>query len=156
MQVASPGGGSVPPDLRLRFAADPCSVRAALLQVLAALGPGALNADDRGVLALVLAEVLNNIVEHAYAEATGMIELQISTAPGSLQCQVSDQGAPMPGGAPPQGKSAELAVPLEDLPEGGFGWFMIRSLAHDLRYRRDGASNLLSFCLTVTPLGQLA
>ena len=34
---------------------------------------------------------------------------------------------------------------LHDLPEGGFGWGMIRDLTDDLSYRRDGARNELRF-----------
>ena len=51
----------------------------------------------------------------------------------------------MPDGGPPKGHPAELGVDMQDLPEGGFGWFLIRTLTTDLRYRREAGRNRLSF-----------
>lgn len=95
---------------------------------------------------IVLAEVLNNVVEHAYAQKQGDIMLQIEPNPAGLLCQVSDSGAPMPGLTLPQGQFQPLER-IDELPEGGFGWFLIRSLTEDLRYRREGSVNQLTFCL---------
>ncbi len=100
---------------------------------------------------LVVAEVLNNIVEHAYQEQPGgeiRVELVFST--GAMQAQFTDFGRPMPNETPPEGKEADLDVPTEDLPEGGFGWFLIRSLSTRLDYERRNDANRL--CLEI-PLG---
>ena len=44
--------------------------------------------------------------------------------------------------------------PIGALPEGGFGWLIIRRLAHDVRYLRQSGVNELSFRLAVgTPVG---
>ena len=37
----------------------------------------------------------------------------------------------------------------QDLPEGGFGWFLIRSLTRDLTYLREDGYNMLCFCVDV-------
>ncbi|WP_420328037.1 ATP-binding protein [Mameliella sp.] len=93
---------------------------------------------------LVVAEVLNNIVEHAYEDrAGGDILLRLVFTPDRLSVESTDFGLPMPSGTPPSGAPADLDVPVEDLPEGGFGWFLIRSLSENLDYRHDGDSNRL-------------
>jgi len=138
--------GTVPaPELRLVFLADPLAVRAALESVMDGLAEQDLGEDDLGTLELVLAEVMNNIVEHAYAEDRGQIDLTIRTSAASLYCEICDHGLPMPGGQLPAGRVVNLAVPFDDLPEGGFGWFLIHELTQDLTYQRDGPCNRLRF-----------
>ena len=54
----------------------------------------------------------------------------------------------MPGGRPPAGRLPDGAdCALVDLPEGGFGWHLIRTLTRDLAYVRSGGCNRLSFLL---------
>ncbi|SMX38370.1 ATP-binding protein [Maliponia aquimaris] len=97
---------------------------------------------------LVVAEVLNNIVEHAYQDrAGGEIRLRLKFQPDRLTVSFTDFGLPMPDGTLPDGERASLDVAQEDLPEGGFGWFLIRSLSERLEYRHDGASNQLTLTL---------
>ena len=38
---------------------------------------------------------------------------------------------------------------IHDMPEGGFGWLIIRQLAHDVRYARHEGVNQLSFRIAV-------
>lgn len=129
------------------FAADQTAVRVALRGALARF-VRQVSAEEAGTLELVLAEVLNNIVEHAFAEAgPGRIELTITRVSLGLACRVVDDGAPMPGGMLPAGRLPSNSVALEDLPEGGFGWFLIRDLTRELSYVRDGGRNLLMFRL---------
>ena len=93
---------------------------------------------------IVLAEVLNNIVEHSYAQSEGEIDLTVIVSDAGLRCTVLDRGLPMP-----QEKLPDAHNPMEDdpidLPEGGFGWFLIRTLSKELGYLREGGCNRLSF-----------
>lgn len=93
---------------------------------------------------LVLAEVLNNIAEHAYcADAPGWIGLALRLQPGGVEVCVCDRGIPMPQNRPP-----EIALPdPAGLPEGGFGWFLIHELSQELVYRHEGGLNRLTFRL---------
>ncbi|MFV2033705.1 MAG: ATP-binding protein [Halocynthiibacter sp.] len=137
-------------ELRLIFPSDPFAVRRALESVLSGLRPLNLSPDDCGTVELVLAEVMNNVVKHAYADKReGVIELRISTEEGGLRCVVLDDGFEMPEGNPPIGRAQDLDCATEDLPESGFGWFLIRALAKDLRYHRADGRNRLSFRLKV-------
>ncbi|MEO0991902.1 MAG: ATP-binding protein, partial [Pseudomonadota bacterium] len=101
---------------------------------------------------LVLAEVLNNVVEHAYAEINpGFINLNLAVEPDGLHVEVVDVGAPMPNGEPPMGCAPDPEVELSDMPEGGFGWFLIRDLARDLTYERRDRANHTSFRIALNP-----
>ena len=137
-----------PRELHLAFASTPRSVRAALAAILDRLADLALSDDDRGALEIVLAEVLNNIVEHAYAESPdGRIELTVRPSVTHITCEVLDGGEPMPGGRVPEPAVPALSGDDAGLPEGGFGWSLIRLLCVELRYAREGGRNRLTLRL---------
>jgi serine/threonine-protein kinase RsbW len=129
--------------LNFSFPADPEEVRVVLGRVNAGLAALGAIPDAMGRVELVLAEVLNNIVEHAYADLRGEIALQLALCGQALRCRVADGGRPMPGGQLPAGRLPQDKA--AELPEGGFGWHLIRTLAHDLRYARTGGQNVLTF-----------
>jgi len=76
----------------------------------------------------------------------GKIEVSVRVAQGALICTVIDQGLPMPGECLPEGRLPEVRG-VEELPEGGFGWHLIRTLSRDLAYRRIDGRNELRFRL---------
>jgi serine/threonine-protein kinase RsbW len=127
--------------LRMVVPGHPLGVRLALKRLEGSSLFRTLCPDTRDTAELVLAEVRNNVVEHAYAGRTGAIGLHLSGVDGGLLCVVRDSGRPMPGAVLPQGNPPVIRP--EDPPEGGFGWYLIRSLARDLKYRRAGGRNLL-------------
>lgn len=111
-----------------------------------------LGHDDRALIELITAEVLNNIVEHAYADRTdGRITLWCCQKSKSLHLKFVDEGVAMPGNSIPGSKEANTAVDIYDLPEGGFGWSMIRELTKELAYRRDGQRNILTLRIPLGP-----
>lgn len=126
----------------LTIPATPLAVRAALRSLFDTFLRGLAPADS-GVAQIVLAEALNNIVAHAYADGQGQICLTVRRAETGLACRITDTGRPMPGGHLPQ----RLAPNPQDLPEGGFGWGLIHTLAQDLEYHRHEGQNQLSFRL---------
>lgn len=128
---------------RIVIASDPLAVRDGLRALFDTLLLRSLPDSDRGTAEIVLAEALNNIVEHAYALNHGDIELTLMLNGSGLVCRIIDSGVPMPGKVLP----ADSLTTPEDMPEGGFGWHLIRSLSHDLAYDRVGEQNLLSFRL---------
>jgi serine/threonine-protein kinase RsbW len=138
---------SVDPADTVRFvlAADPVAIREGLqgLFALDLLKP--LTEESRDAAEIVLAEVLNNVVEHAYSQYPGKIEVWVMRREDFLFIRMEDDGLPMPGGDLPGGRM----IKVDDLPEGGFGWFLIRNLSHELTYQRDGKHNILSLCIGV-------
>jgi serine/threonine-protein kinase RsbW len=136
------------PIIRQSFPGEALAVRAALADTVAALAPYMASEHDCGTVEIVLAEVLNNIVEHAYRSGPGLIEMQLRLGPGCLEVFVADEGHPLPGGILPLGSEPQTGD-IASLPEGGFGWALIRKLSHDLTYRREGERNQLSFRLSL-------
>ena len=131
-------------DIRHRFAAE-------------------IDADALGRLELVLAEVMNNVAEHgpgtdpdagetAGAEtghrAAPLIHLCVVRHAGGLSCAVTDDGVSLPAGCLlPPGAPTAGAI---DLPEGGFGWFLIHGLTQELCYYREERRNFLAFRVPVS------
>ena len=134
----------------LEFPATSLAVRTALNDLFAGLKPLALPVEESGSIELVLAEVLNNIVEHAYADRpNGMIKLTITGQDNGFLFETIDSGVAMPEGQVPLGNRVLLEEDLNALPEGGFGWFLIRDLARDLQYSRENGKNRLTFRIVV-------
>lgn len=140
---SSPRDGRL--ELRMIFPSDLIAVRTALGSALSGLRYLELSEEDSGTVELVLAEAMNNVVEHAYAGSAGVIELRVANCTDGLFCEVLDDGAGMEGLPSGDDPSTEPPAPLDDMPEGGFGWFLIRTLARDLSYTREAGRNRLSF-----------
>jgi len=135
-----------PPDtVRIDLPSDLESIRDGLQGLFALNLLSDLTDESKGVVEIVLAEVLNNVVEHAYAKFPGQIEIWVTRRADYLFIRMVDSGLPMPGGDLPGGRM----LASQDLPEGGFGWYLIRNLSHELTYQRDGDRNILSFCIGV-------
>lgn len=142
---------SILPPFDFSVQSSELAVREALQKLLDALGPLDLGVEEAGTVELVLAEALNNIVEHAYPDqnTAGQIAISCKHLSDGLHFKVVDQGKEMPDGQAPLGMQASLDVDLNDLPEGGFGWFLIQDLAKDVSYQRVGVENQLSMRLAV-------
>lgn len=144
VDMAPPADGTGE-QLRLVIPAEAGAVRQALQAACDTLLLRSLTEDARGTAQVVIAEALNNIVEHAYSTGEGEIELSLKHKDGKLSVLITDRGHPMPGGKLPEGRLPEPDP--ADLPQGGFGWFLIRSLSQDLRYCRSEGRNHLFFRL---------
>ena len=97
---------------------------------------------------VVLGEVLNNIEEHGYQGKTGCpISLHMQIRETSILVRTTDFGQTMPGLQLPEKKLPDTTVAPNDLPEGGFGWFLIHTLAPNPVYKRRGNSNILDMVI---------
>ena len=133
------------PLLQIGAKSGPLAAREIIEQLFHALSPYSLDPDDLGTIEIVVAEVVNNIVEHAYAPETlgAPIRLRATCDEDGLHLTFMDEGRPMPGGEAPEVKQHDLDVDLMDLPEGGFGWGLVRDMASDVEYARIGWENRL-------------
>lgn len=149
--------GSAPPATaaggvlsRVAFRATFENVRLAIKRVMDDIGPLNLDGDERASVELVMAEALNNVVEHAYRpDDAGEIKLVLRHGRAGLLVEIRDNGKPMPNGRTPVGNHPSDENGHSDLPEGGFGWFLIRELAKDLIYDRENGENFLIFRMAV-------
>lgn len=99
---------------------------------------------------MALAECLNNIAEHAYSdEQPGEIDLWLTVRCNRLSVIIRDHGSPMPNHTLPQVSAPDVSCARADLPEGGFGWFLIHELTTNLRYKRLGSENWTGFEVSV-------
>ena len=75
------------PTFRVSVQSGELAVREALKKILDGLGPLALDVEEAGTVELVMAEALNNIVEHAYppGERPGPITLTCTPEAGGLR-----------------------------------------------------------------------
>ena len=127
------------------FRARAGDARDALRSVKRALRRAGIDPVRAGEVEIALTEAVNNVVEHSYGDPdAGFVRMNLTLRGGVLKVRLSDTGRPMPGECLPAGHPANLAVPPGMLPEGGFGWFLIRTLADDVRHERHNGTNTLS------------
>lgn len=130
--------------MRFSFRATESLVAQSLVRVRMFLDDNMLSASDAETVELVLGEALNNSVEHALAGINGAtVDLEIACQDRSVICLIRDRGRPMPPGTMEKDHPCHFDGARRDLPEGGFGWFMIRRLSRNLSYHRTGGENQL-------------
>lgn len=104
-------------------------------------------------LAIILAESLNNVVEHAYEyRKNGRITVEVALRTHSLVISIEDEGKPLasiPGGMSQDDRLARS----KKLPEGGFGWMLIHELSDSVEHiRKCGVNKLkIKICANKTP-----
>jgi serine/threonine-protein kinase RsbW len=121
-------------------------VRRAIHETLDILRADGQRPQDVDTIEIILAEALNNVVEHAYEgeEGKGEIRLNMRKRGSSLMIEIRDRGRPMPNGRVPVGNHPMCEFnPKDAMPEGGYGWFLIRELVLDLIYDRKDGENIL-------------
>lgn len=150
-----PEGANAAPDERLNigprlvmdktYPADFRWVRRAVQSAVDELRADGLSDEALGSVEIVLAEALNNVAEHAYPEdAKGELRLIIRRRAKALMFEIRDKGRPMPKGRAPVGNHPMTEFhPKDSMPEGGYGWFLIREIVSDLVYDRHDDENFL-------------
>lgn len=92
---------------------------------------------------IVLAEALNNVIEHGFShDLTGNIDVRLEQYQKNVTLIIVDNGKPY---LPPGAASNPLiaATKTNDLPEGGFGWFLIQEITNSYDYVRRDQKNQL-------------
>lgn len=109
--------------------------------------------DQRGSITLAVSEALNNITEHAYAGLSrGQVHMVTDLLTDGVLVTLCDSGRPMPGKTLPAGHLPDSSGARAELPEGGFGWHLIRKLCADLSYTRHAGKNTLRMTFPRKPL----
>jgi serine/threonine-protein kinase RsbW len=102
-------------------------------------------AADQDALELCFVEAGNNSVIHAYGGQQG-IEILVDSSVGedAVEVVVRDHGAPMPQHALDP-REAREGTPVAELPEGGRGGLLLRSLADEVRIDTGPDGNVVAF-----------
>lgn len=132
------------PQFHLEFESGHFNSRLALRRLMEELNALELCSDARMNVELLLAEVFNNIVRHAYCEAeAGPIEVSAYQLEGEILIRVFDFGKELPPTSREYISEPHLPKMEPELPEGGFGWFLISQLSRRYRYWREDDKNCL-------------
>ena len=93
-----------------------------------------LNDDDVFHVEMAVDEACSNIIEHAYDQTKGNIELTCGVPePGNLKIVIRDHGRPFnPEVVPPP--NLGQTVDLEAMQAGGLGLYFMRKLMDDVRF----------------------
>lgn len=143
--------------LLLRYTSSNLGTRQAMKALLHGLNPWQLSATDQGKIQVALVEVLNNIVKHAYRnQGSGIIEITCQPFSGHLGFEIADSGIPLPAHCLTNDHMSAVDIQAS-LPEGGFGWFLIRQLSYDITHKRHKGKNHLYLKIRLEdPPAQLA
>ncbi|WP_179378378.1 ATP-binding protein [Jannaschia marina] len=132
-------------EIRHRFPATPEAISRQLADLSRFFAACGIAPDLREKVTVVLGEVLNNIAEHAVPDGRGDVDLVICPRPDGLHVETVDSGRALPPWLLTSADLPEMGTTIDDLPEGGFGWFIIHALVDDMIYERERGRNRLSF-----------
>lgn len=120
------------------IAADPGAVRDLLIALEQGNALAGLTGEERECTLIVLAEALNNVVEHVYGGGPGWIGLVPGPRRSGRDWRIVDRSqSVLPEGC----LQAEMP---QDAAEGGFGWSLIRALTDEVEMRRCAGFNVLT------------
>ena len=93
-----------------------------------------LTDDDVFNVEMAVDEACSNVIEHAYAQTAGEIELTCTIPEqGRLEVVIHDQGKPFDPAAVPEPEVIDGAS-LDALPTGGLGLYFMRKLMDEVRF----------------------
>lgn len=141
------GRSELDTELHLTCNGELWAIREALLEVETFLKLHGIHTGDIEDIQLVLAEAMTNIARHAYPVGTDQIWLSLRLNASRIECDLLDRGVAFDpsklGQTPPEPALCN---------EGGYGWFIIRSLSEGLNYTRKNGCNNLSFSVPIVAM----
>jgi len=96
-------------------------------------------------LRIGLTEALNNCVLHAYGGAPGgTVTIDLCPAPDAVRLSVIDRGSPPPMELVAAAPDPLFLGDLDELPEGGWGWFLIHRSVDNVSFVQEDGLNRLT------------
>jgi serine/threonine-protein kinase RsbW len=113
-----------------------------LLWVRERLGRAGVDSKQKLRIELAMEEALVNVIRHAYGEKVGKIEIFFRSDGSQVEITICDWGPPFDplAGAP----EVSIDATLEEREIGGLGVYLMRQLMDEVRYAREGTTNLLT------------
>lgn len=127
--------------LCLRLSAELDNLETLLLFVLEQARRAGLDEGRLPRIELTLEEAAVNIIRHAYGGQPGNLEVCCSPTVQGLKIRLSDEGTRF---NPLEAPGVDFSADIASREIGGLGILLIRNMADELHYRRDGERNLLT------------
>lgn len=89
---------------------------------------------------LVVEEVVVNIIDYAYPDGEGYLDVCIHSDSKALTIEFRDHGIPF---NPLNQPAPDLNLPLEERTIGGLGIFLTKEMMDDIQYRYEQGENIL-------------
>ena len=103
---------------------------------------------------LAVVESVNNCIEHAYRhEPDCKVAISLEIGAEAIEIAVEDDGAPLDHELVEKVQKEGLTfdpADMDNLPEGGMGWFLINSMMDEVRYESFNGHNTLSMIKNIT------
>lgn len=92
-------------------------------------------------ISLVVDELAQNVVDYAYNDAPGDVEVAVISRDETVVIEITDEGKPFDPLT--EAPDPDLTSPLESRPIGGLGVHLTKTLMDDVEYRRESGQNRL-------------
>ena len=117
-------------------------------------GRNGLDSATAGQLTLALDEIFTNAVTYGGLPADAAVEIRLGLDGADLVATVSDPGPafdPLDEAVVAAEAAVDTGAPIDERPVGGLGLFIVRSLARELAYAREGSRNRLTMRFALPP-----
>ena len=135
-------------DFQIELNPDFSEVAPACKKLLSFAKKHCSNVPDADNFELVICEALNNVIEHGHLMLNqDRVTVRLFTQDEDWIVTIIDSGVKydLPQSAPFE---EMVDVPLNDLPEGGLGWALIKSITKKVTLERSLGRNYLNFYFT--------
>ena len=102
-------------------------------------------------LELVTEEVLVNIINHAFNGNKGQMSIECGMDAHCVCIRFKDNGRPFD---PTCLTEPDVTLSLENREIGGLGVFLVKEMADQISYRRDGSENILEIKMNRFKMGE--
>jgi serine/threonine-protein kinase RsbW len=126
---------------KMKLPAQLAYLREALHFVVSAARDQGFTRQRLGELELAVEEVLVNICNYAYPQSEGNVEITCRQDAERFTVEIEDRGVSFDFLS---AQDPDLSVHLDQRRIGGLGIFLVKKLADDVRYRREGDRNILT------------
>ena len=136
--------------LSVKINPNPECVRKSIVEIARWLEDHNVAQSDIGDVEIVLAEALNNIVEHSGMKTPETINLVVEPLSVHILCRMQDSGIPSRNLIQIRQANPLCFADSMDLPEGGFGISLIQAIATNIEYLPVKQGNLVRFSVPLT------
>ena len=92
-------------------------------------------------VSLVIDELGQNVVDYAYADRAGDVEVEVTSKKDDVVIEIIDEGTPF--NPLIEAPEPDLTSSIEDRPIGGLGLYFTKTLMDDVEYCRQSGKNRL-------------